>query len=767
MQFSLTEEADDNLSGGRGKRNGPRARKERRKASRVEKKGSNVKTQPFENARRLIRSPSVDGSEDEAPPNPPAGVRQGLLKESERRVRVPKSILKPPKSKNNPLQSESDSESPRVAPRISRGVKDRLAADDAEIAALEKALGFKGRKKLPKSFEDDGLDSLIADLDDSQEEGERRRGKKRRTEEDEWLERKRRKARGIDANEGDPGFDAETSESDGEDMLVESDFESLSHGADKDQSSDVGTYFMASSFDGLDSDGQSVEPPKKIIRENPYVAPSVAPTTASSGKYIPPSLREDNTSAKQDLSRLRRQLQGLLNRLSEANLVAILGDTEKLYRDHPRQHLSTTLIDLLLSLLSDPTSLQDTFIILHAGFIAALYKVIGTDFGAQVVQRIVEEFDRFYALQTDGEVSRKELTNLISLLAELYNFQVIGSGLIYDFIRIFLEGISENNTELLLKIIRSKSFKGNSDRASLIQFLDSGPQLRQDDPTALKDVVLLLQSAVAKIGEDNLSVRTKFMIETINNLKNNRMKTGVAASNVTSEHTIRMKKTLGSLNTRTIRASEPLRIGLKDIRDTDKRGKWWLVGASYKDEERNDQNVAALQSKLEHSSYTEDVEMVDGVDADLLQLAREQRMNTDVRRSIFVCIMSATDYRDAHLRLLKLRLKKSQELEIPKVLIHCAGAEKAYNPYYTLIARKLCSDRKLKMAFQFSLWSLFKRMGEDEEGAEEERDEQDEQDDALGMRSIVNLAKLYGTLVAEGGLDLGVLKVSVTRGLSL
>lgn len=714
----------------------------------------------------MIRSPSLDDSDDDAPRNPPAGVRQGLSKESEEGARVPKSILKRPKPKNSPIQSESDSESPQLAPPMSRGVKDRLAADDAEIAALEKALGVKGKKKLPKSFEDDGLDSLLAEMDSSHEEGERKRGKKRRTDDDEWLERKRRKARGMDANDGNSRLYPEASESSGENPEAESDVNSISDGIDEDQSIDIGADSMVSSFDGLESDTQSTGPPKKKIRENPYVAPTVPPIIASSGKYIPPSLRENSTAEKQDLSRLRRQLQGLLNRLSEASLIAILGDTEKLYRDHPRQHLSSTLIDLLLGLLSDTTSLQDTFIILHAGFIAALYKVIGTDFGAQVVQRVVEEFDKFYALQTDGEASRKELRNLISLLAELYNFHVIGSGLIYDFIRIFLEGLSENNTELLLKIIRSKSSASCADRTPLIQTLDSGPQLRHDDPSALKDVVLLLQSAVARVGEGNLSVRTKFMIETINNLKNNRMKTGVVASNVTSEHTIRMKKTLGSLNSRTIRAGEPLRIGLKDIRDTDKRGKWWLIGASYKDEDRNDQDVAALHSKLQSSPHSEDVEMVDHGGADLLQLAREQRMNTDVRRSIFVSIMSATDYRDAHLRLLKLRLKKSQELEIPKVLIHCAGAEKIYNPYYTLIARKLCSDRKLKMAFQFSLWGLFKRMGEGEEDVEEDFDEQDEQDDALGMRSVVNLAKLYGILVAEGGFGLGVLKVGLTRELS-
>lgn len=418
-----------------------------------------MKSRPIQNGKRPIWSPSRDDSEDEEPLHQPAAIKKTLSK-SKGHSNFPKSILKQPKHEINPNQSESDSQSPQRAPRVSKGVKDRLAADDAEIAALEKALGLKGKKKLPKSFEDDGLDSLLADLEDPQEEGEQKRGKRRRTEEDEWLERKRRKAYGIDADEGESVPGIEGSDSEGEELLAESDVTSVADGIDEDRSSDGGGSSMASSFDGLDSDSPSAEPPKKKIRENPYVAPSVPSTTASSGKYIPPSLRGNIASETQDLSRLRRQLQGLLNRLSEANLLAILGDTEKLYRDHPRQHLSSTLIDLLLSLLSDPTSLQDTFIILHAGFIAALYKVIGTDFGTQVVQKIVEKFDKIYALQTGGEASRKELTNLISLLAVLYNFQVIGSNLIYDFIRIFLEGISENKAELLLKVIRSESCTG-------------------------------------------------------------------------------------------------------------------------------------------------------------------------------------------------------------------------------------------------------------------------------------------------------------------
>lgn len=253
------------------------------------------------------------------------------------------------------------------------------------------------------------------------------------------------------------------------------------------------------------------------------------------------------------------------------------------------------------------------------------------------------------------------------------------------------------------------------------------------------------------------------MIETINNLKNNRMKTGAVASAVTSEHTVRMKKILGSLNTRSIKSSEPLRVSLNDIRHADKRGKWWLVGASWKEPSNDLAETPTANNAPTDADTSPDL---DPTSTDLLHLAREQRMNTDVRRAIFVTIMSASDYRDAHLRLLKLRLKKSQELEIPRVLIQCAGAEQVYNPFYTLIARRLCGERRLKMAFQFALWDLFRRMGEsggDDDGDGEGRGEEEGEGEGMSTRTMVNLAKMFGVLIAEGGLGVGVLKVRCPR----
>ncbi|KAL1958534.1 hypothetical protein VTO42DRAFT_4398 [Malbranchea cinnamomea] len=632
-------------------------------------------------------------------------------------------------------EEKEEKEEEPSRPKIPKSVQEKLDEDDAEIARLEKALGIKNHK-LPKSFQRDGLDEILGDLAGGSDVEQ----KKRKREGDDWLQRKRQKALAEQKRRDISSDDDESETTGSEDQFA----------LDEDNESEA-----ADSFDGFEDeyggtkDQKAKSPlPKKNARENPYVPPVSATITTTTAKYVPPSLRAASSSNEsEDLVRLRRQTQGQLNKLSEANMVSILSEIEKIYQNYPRQNVTTTLIDLLLALICDRSTLNDTFINLHAGFIAAVYKVIGMDFGAQLVERMVKQFDAVYegrqnSEEDDSNSTSKEMSNLVALLAHMYNLHVIGCELVFDYIRLFLKEINQLNTELLLKIIKI-----------------SGQQLRQDDPSSLKDIVLLVQPAVARVGEAALSVRTKFMIETITDLKNNKLKSTFSGN--ISEHITRMRKILGSLNSRNIKASEPLRIGREDIHNSEKRGKWWLVGASWKDDDASTRaetghpisNTAILPDTLDDDFDTAAV--------DLVQLAKAHRMNTDVRRSIFVAIMSATDCRDAHVRLTKLRLKRKQEVEIPHVLIHCASEEETYNPYYTLIARKLCGENRMKKAFMFALWDVFKRMGERNDMDDNDSDDGlgfDDAENALSTRAVVNLAKMFGNLVAEGALALGILK---------
>ena len=63
----------------------------------------------------------------------------------------------------------------------------------------------------------------------------------------------------------------------------------------------------------------------------------------------------------------------------------------------------------------------------------------------------------------------------------------------------------------------------------------------------------------------------------------------------------------------------------------------------------------------------------ESAESKLLKLARKQGMNTDIRRSIFVVLMSSDDYVDACERLGQLNLTEVQQREIVRVLLHCCG----------------------------------------------------------------------------------------------
>lgn len=435
------------------KRSGPALRRERRRQERTGKKAQ----KPVQK-KRQYEDDENDDDDDKLEGGDDGSGLGSVLGESDEETTPPPSKSKAAKSvdqkakpslkkKASAQQSESedededeekdeeDDEKP-VPRKVSKAVQDQLDEDEAEIAALEKRLGLKKGKKPPKSFEEDGLGYLLGELDD----GSGDEGRKRKREADEWLLNKRRKAQGV-----------QLAELEGDEDDDESDGEADSLGEDYDEMDDEDALEEddGSEFGGFDEEEEKPAPKQK---ENPYVAP--VSKESQPNKYIPPSLRASSNSESESLTRLRRQAQGQLNKLSESNLVSILAGFEELYREHPRQDVTSTLISLLMGLICERSALQDTFMILHAGFIAAVYKVIGMDFGAELIQKIVHLLDA----QGDerGKFKGKELLNLISLLSQLYNFHVIGHALMFDYIRILLQEITEDNTELLLKIIKSK-----------------------------------------------------------------------------------------------------------------------------------------------------------------------------------------------------------------------------------------------------------------------------------------------------------------------
>lgn len=482
-----------------------------------------------------------------------------------------------------------------------------------------------------------------------------------------------------------------------------------------------------------DEDDEGVIPRK----ENPYIAPTEDQDHDSNDddepntKYIPPALRRKLALEASDSSTtniaLQRAVKGPLNKLSEANISTIVNEINGLYLTNSRHEVNETLISTILDSIIQQGRLLDTFVYLHASLVTAIYRLQGVEFAAFFVQTLVEKFEKYLKEGKNG----KEISNIASLLSSVYQFQLISSKLIYDVIKMLINGLNEVNAELLIRIVTN-----------------SGNQMRSDDPTSLKEIVLLMNDKTSSMKGEEINPRTRFLIDTIKMLKNNKLKVNNEASH---QLAVRLKKFLATVNNN--KFNDPIQVSLSDIQNVNTRGKWWLVGSAWKGHD----------DKQEEVNFNEEAmnDILDNTEPNWMELARQQRMNTDIRRAIFVSIMSANDYIDAMTKLDKLALKRSQERELPRVLIHCTSVEPAWNPYYGILAAKLCDSHSYRKTFQFILWDLMKEF----EGVNDNSDAEDflgfdgdGEDDESKLRRVLNLGRFFGFLLAEGSVPLHALK---------
>lgn len=629
--------------------------------------------------------------------------------------------------------------------RVSKAVQDRLAQDDAEIEEFERKLGIKkGRKSLPQAFKEDGLDDLLEDLGAEVEQSDDD-NKKRKSEYDDWLESKRRKTtqplkprKNDHSDEDDLSMEDDYRDEDG-DLDEEEDVDE--EGADEDMDG-----FDDDSFDGFDTDGDEKGSSQPRQRENPYVAPTTGVTVA---KYVPPSLRKALGSEGENKSRLRKQVQGLINRLTDANILSIVQSFDELYSNNARGDVTEVITDVIMAQICKPESLPDQFFVLTGGFAAAIYRLIGSSFGSHLIRRVVTDFGAEYergsAATDEYSAIQKEASNLITFLSQLYVFETVSCRILFDYMERLLSDLTEMNVELLLRICRV-----------------AGRLMRRDDPQALKHVSGVLTQAVSKIGYTNISARTKFMIETIGDLKNSKPKAKGMDSAVVSEHVQRMKKRLGELKSQSRRLDglAPMGVGLEDIEGADTRGKWWLVGASVPNNLIDHKNKRASDDTKDKNGVDldSDEEDMDIVLPDYPNKARAQGLSGTAQIAIFTALMSASNYEHGYRQFVNLRLKKDDQLEIARVLIQCAGSELQYNPYYALVGRQACANTKIRFAFQDRLWKIFRGLGESLFGEEPDHDETADGERMKDERRISNVARFYASLVADGALTIAILK---------
>jgi nucleolar MIF4G domain-containing protein 1 len=219
-------------------------------------------------------------------------------------------------------------------------------------------------------------------------------------------------------------------------------------------------------------------------------------------------------------------------------------------------------------------------------------------------------------------------------LCFLFRFHVVGASLILSFLSLALENPTEVSLSWTLDAIRS-----------------AGPQLRAQDPEGL----LALLKPLLSMAPQQKSVRFKYMLEQLTALKNNTLRSNATALEDLLQSMIKLVRNHFKL--RGGLPFEPFRVTIQEIRAADSVGRWWVVGAAWAGRD------SAPQAQ-------KSVDVMTGASAELLAMAKKLSINTEVRKRIFMALMTADDFLDAVDRLAKLNLRGAQEREIIRMIVY-------------------------------------------------------------------------------------------------
>lgn len=435
--------------------------------------------------------------------------------------------------------------------------------------------------------------------------------------------------------------------------------------------------------------------------------------TSSSVSLRPRTLsfrRQQGEGTADEGGEVERTTHGLLNRLSQSNCESVVNAFASLCQKNPRSVVFEVIILTIVDFFRHQPNMLDVFVLNYALLVSSLGHLVSSDLVGSVLEHCVHAIDELKGRNlADSSSDVKVLLNLVTFVGYLYDLQATSCKLVVDILNESANLLSEVDVEAILRLIRI-----------------AGAQMRSEDPDSLKQVLTRVSTAASLIPETHKSTRFKFMLDAIQDLKHNRQKL-LAVQRGELESAKKIQRHILQKNNLT--KLEPLQVELDDLRNASSKGRWWKIGAAWSPPDSETVDRMKTQVNADSSNA-------------LLLKARKLKMNTELRRAIFMTLMSSEDYLDAYQRLVALKLSSRQEREILHVLLHCCIRERVFNPFYALVASKFLGSRhNFVVTTKYALWDRLKQI---EEGAK--------------PREIIHTAKFFGLLLGKRAIGLEMLK---------
>lgn len=393
------------------------------------------------------------------------------------------------------------------------------------------------------------------------------------------------------------------------------------------------------------------------------------------GAYIPPArlrLMQQQISDKSseqyqrlNWERLKKKINGLVNRVNVGNLVQIV-----------RELLQENVIrakGILVRSIIQAQAFSPGFSHVYA----ALTAVINSKFphiGELLLRRLIVQFKRSFR-RNDKNVA----ITVTKFIAHLINQKVAHEILAMEIFLLMLEQPSDDSVEVAVAFIK-----------------ECGAKLKETSPTAMHNVRERVRKLLEGDGGE-VSTRIKYAMEVLLQLWKSDFKGYEAVIDdldlIEEEdqitHTITLEEAINPENQLNVFKLDTEFEKNEEMYEEIRKE---VIGDANDSSDEDDDDDEEEEKQEEAAPTTE---IIDKSEQNLVAF----------RREVYLTIQSSLEYQEAAHKLLKLKVKPELESELCNMLVDCCAQQRTYERFYGMLIERFC---RLKQSFQETFEQIFR-----------------------------------------------------------
>lgn len=383
----------------------------------------------------------------------------------------------------------------------------------------------------------------------------------------------------------------------------------------------------------------------------------------SGGRYVPPAKLRALQQALTDKSSkeyqrmaweaLKKSINGLINKVNVANIKAIVPElfAENLVRGR----------GLFCRSIQKSAATALPFVPVYAAM-AAIVNTKLPQVGELLVHRLIVQFKKAFK-RNDKAVCLSSVT----FLAHLTNQQVVAEILPAQILLLLLHHPTDDSVEIAVALLK-----------------EVGQFLEEFNPAISMAVFDQLRSI---LHDSEVEKRTQYQIEVLFQIRKDKYRDQPSISPeldlVEEEDQITHRIGLDD----DINVQDSLNVFKYDAEYEENEAKYKALKAEIlgEGEGSDDEYETGSESEDEEAKEQNALEIKDATNTDLVNL----------RRTIYLTIMSSSVGEEASHKLMKLNLPAGQEGELVSMIVECCSQERTYNKFYGIIAETFAKINRL------------------------------------------------------------------------